>query len=296
MPRQDDQKQLKTQKQVQQALIPFEDALIAQLPKPEEIIQAALQRQQKQRRRQKNILSLLFLATLGGIWWWNPVYDQHYLSTGIGEQKDYILSDGSQIKLNTATQLQIAYHLRSRNIQLEHGEATFHVKHAFWHAWLPWAERRFEVRSGNIRIEDIGTVFNVRQFTADHTQVAVLQGQVQVWSADQQQTMLLKTGESLMTSIGQLNTLQQSVDVQQLIAWQKGHYYFNNQSLAEVLAELNRYGELPVKIQQGQLGQLRISGQANLAHRMQLIHALPTFSAVSIVQDEQGIFWIKAKK
>ncbi|MFU8927154.1 FecR family protein [Acinetobacter puyangensis] len=292
---QQDSERVKKQRQIQQALEPFEDALIAQLPKPEDIIQAALERQKKQRQHQKKILSLLVLATLGGICWWNPVYEQHLLSTEIGEQKDYVLSDGSRVQLNTATQLQVAYRLFSRTIQLQQGEATFHVQHAAWHQWLPWAERDFNVQAGDIRIEDIGTIFNVRKLAQHDAQIAVVQGQVRVWSVDQQHSTILTTGQSISTVQGQFASSNQLQDVQQLIAWQKGYYYFNNQTLADVLAELKRYGDLPVSIQSDELAQLRISGQADLTQRIQLIHALPSFAPVKLIEQKDGSMVIARK-
>ncbi|AOA59735.1 FecR family protein [Acinetobacter larvae] len=292
--RQQDSERVKKRRQIQGALEPFEDALIAQLPQPEEIIQAALERQKKQRRHQQKILSLLILATLGGVYWWNPIYEKQLFSTDVGELKDYVLSDGSRVQLNTATQLQVNYRLFSKTVQLQQGEASFQVQHAVWHQWFAWAERRFEVQAGDIRIEDIGTIFNVRKLTQHDAQISVVQGQVQVWSADQQQSTILMTGQSIATLQGQLTAVQ-SQDVQQLIAWQKGYYYFNNQTLADVLVELKRYGDLPVSIQSDELAQLQISGQADLTQRMQLIRTLPNFAPVRLIDHADGSIMIAKK-
>jgi transmembrane sensor len=282
------------QQHIRQALAPFEDALIARLPSPEQIVQQAIQRKQQRQSRNKKILSLLIFAATGGLYYWDPVYQQHQLVSAIGQQKDFILADGSRVRLNTATQLQVAYHLRSRRILLQQGEASFAVQHNIWHSWLPWAERRFEVAAGQIRIEDIGTVFNVRKLNQSDAQVAVEQGKVRVWSADRQQSFILNSGQSLGTERGHLSASVDN-DAAQLIAWQKGYYYFNDQSLAQVLAELNRYGKLPVQIDPALAG-LRISGQADLQQRMQLIQALPQFAPVRLTKDLHGQMWIKAKK
>ncbi|KAF7276700.1 hypothetical protein GWI33_009909 [Rhynchophorus ferrugineus] len=210
----------------------------------------------------------------------DPAYQQQTFVSAIGEQKVVTLMDGSQIQLNTHSRLNVSYHLLSRKVDLQQGEATFHVKHNPWHAVIPWLERSFNVYADDIRIQDIGTIFNVRRLDHDDVQVAVLEGQVRIHTV-QQNPLDLTTGQSINTQHGQYHTIDHS-DVTQLTAWQQGYLYFNDRPLAQVLAEINRYGQLPVSIKDKTIAELRVSGQVDLKDRQQFIHALPTFAPVKL--------------
>lgn len=276
--------------QIQNALAPFEEDLIAQLPTPEQIIEAALARQKKNRQRFKKILSIAVVSGAGGLFYLDPAYDQQILTTVTGQYKDVILKDGSQLQLNTDTVLNVSYHLRSRRIYLQQGEATFHVKHGV----MPYMERSFNVWIDDIRVQDIGTVFNVRKFSGNDIQVSVLEGEVRIHTLQQRPINVL-AGQSMSTQQGQYLPVSNTVDVEQIVAWQKGYFYFNDKPLAEVLDELQRYGQMPIHIQNEHIAQLRISGQVDLNHRMQFVHALATFAPVRVIQQSNGDVMIQEK-
>lgn len=284
------------QRAVSDALAPFEDGLIAQLPTLEEIIERAEKRKQRNKRQLKGTAFAICATTLVTAFWFDPAYYTTTQVTAIGQQGEWQLADGSQIQLNTNTKVTVAMHLRSRRITLHQGEATFHVAHSVSHKYLPSFERPFTVNAGDLQIRDIGTVFNVRLTSQHNTQVTVLQGRVLVSErhTDTPKQVELGAGHAIDS---QNKILQQiiQVDPEQTTAWQQGRIYFYNQTLAEVLNELNRYGKLPVIIQNQTTEKLRITAQVDINQREQFIALLPSFIPVTIQQNQQGSQMIALK-
>ncbi|MBK0065020.1 MULTISPECIES: FecR family protein [unclassified Acinetobacter] len=281
------------QQRVQRALAPFEDSLIEQLPTAEQIIHRALARQ-KQKRQHKHLLLLAGLGSVLGVLWLNPSYDQKVFSTGIGEQKQFELTDGSRIQLNTQTQLILTTHLRSRELKLLQGEASFTVKHTAWHSVAPWLKRSFVVWAKDVKIEDIGTVFNVRcEPNGTDLQISVSEGQVRISSA--QQNIDLYQGQSLYRQHDQWFKPTHT-NIEQLTSWQTGSYQFMDQPLVEVIDELNRYGNLSVEFRDRHVEQLRITGEVKLKHREQFMQDLEKFAPVNVTVRDQGGFVIASRQ
>ncbi|MGV8092093.1 MAG: FecR family protein [Mangrovibacterium sp.] len=108
-----------------------------------------------------------------------PVPDVYY-RTGKDEIKDFMLADGSRIKLNQGSRLAIlkgAYNKEKREVWLEEGEVFFEV------AKDP--AKPFVVHSGDLQVVVRGTEFNVKAYhKLSRYTVSVRQGKVEVGTAD----------------------------------------------------------------------------------------------------------------
>lgn len=277
---------------VQSALAPFEEVLLAQLPSKEQVLARARQRKAKQKMRST---ALLLCITSGAILYWlDPVYKTEHLCTQLGQIQQLQLSEGSQIQLNSNTQLEVKYALRSKRINLKQGEATFYVKHFARH-WMKPLERRFMVYSGQLQVEDIGTVFNVRQYQADHHEVTVLQGHVRVSLHNQakQQPINLYSQQQIVHQ-GQQLLLQLNPNVDAHLAWQSGYLQLNGMPLSAVIKELQRYQSLAVQFNDAQSAQMRISGRFKVDHAEQFMQILPQLAQVKTVKTPIGQWQITA--
>lgn len=270
--------------ELESALAPYADALRAQLPSADDILQRAAQRGRKASARRKGVALALCLA-VGVAWWADPAYRTQTLATALGASGVWTLADGSRVHLNTGSRVDVALHLRSRRLSLASGEASFEVAHAPWHALLPALERRFTVQAGATRIEDIGTVFNVRRLQDDVVEVSVRQGRVRVDNGHAQ-SIELGQGQVLRATLNAL-TQPEPAEVDNLIAWHHGRIVFDDTPLADAIAELRRYGPLPVTLRDD-AAQLRISGQFDLRNREQLITLLPRFAPVRLGRAADG--------
>src|SRR5690606_12160455 len=90
-------------------------------------------------------------------------------ATAVGQQDTRALADGSQVILNTNSQIKVEYGDSFRRVYLLQGEALFTVAKN--------AERPFRVYAGNGVIEAVGTAFSVYLKGAE-VDVAVEEGRV----------------------------------------------------------------------------------------------------------------------
>lgn len=278
---------------VQNSLAPFEEFLLAGLPSKDEILQRARKRQLN---RTAGISAMTaVIALVGGVWWYNPVYDTDSWHSQRGEIRLIELSDGSSVRLNTDTMITARYRLRSKEFELVHGEATFNVAHYPWQFMRP-LERRVIASTEQLLIEDIGTVFTVRRYSGHKATVSVQQGLVNVSLKSQaEKPVLLQQNQLISATAGVLSDIQQ-VDTSAFIAWHHGHLQFNHTPLTDALTEFQRYSEFTFAIHQSELAKIPLSGQFSAHHAQQFMQLLPQFAPVITTQDSAGMWHISAKK
>jgi transmembrane sensor len=174
-------------------------------------------------------------------------------ATGIGERQAVRLADGTQIELNTNTRLHAEVTRMRRIVTLETGEAYFDVVHD--------AERPFTVNAGNRRITDLGTKFSVFR-KDDDVRVVVKEGRVQVEQIGQSlasplvaqagREVIAKGSETLLTS-------KPDHEISNDLSWRQGMLVFNQQTLAEVAEQFNRYNHRHIEVA-GSARNIRIGG------------------------------------
>ena len=181
-----------------------------------------------------------------------------------GQQQSIVLADGSQMDLNSNTDVKVHFSRWRRSVELLRGEAFFQVAHQ--------SQREFSVTAANGRIVDIGTAFDV-YVQADKVLVAVQQGKVRV---DAKNSRELKENQSLAyNSKGDFVSVA-TASAENLTAWRQGQLVFNSRRLDEVLAELSRYHHQQVRLDSPALGKLKVSGRFRIN---QLDSALNTIAA-----------------
>lgn len=197
-------------------------------------------------------------------------------STPIGGIASVSLADGSRLTLNTATRVRVELTPQERHVRLEDGEAFFQV------AKDP--NRPFVVEVGNKRVIAVGTEFSVRR-TGDDMRVVVTEGKVRVesGSADGAATVRRRPGpagaspqmaqgrppsEVLLTPGSVASAADDGVVVEQKalseaeddLTWRHGYLTFHDASLADAVAEFNRYNTHKIAIQDPAVAAIRISG------------------------------------
>lgn len=170
-------------------------------------------------------------------------------STGVGEQRWIDLPDRSRILLNTRSRLRIDYSRRLWRVNLLEGEALFFIQHN--------PQRQFVVSAGNLTIRDLGTQFNVRLRDRE-IQVAVVQGSIQIAentghapspadAATGSATTKLSAGEVAHVADGRVSK-DPHPDPHRAVLWRERLLEFNNTTLAEAAAELNRYNRETIEV------------------------------------------------
>jgi transmembrane sensor len=187
-----------------------------------------------------------------------------------GDRQTVTLADGSSIELNTDSEVRVHFNRWRRNVEMIKGEAFFTVTHD--------AERPFEVRAGSGRIRDIGTAFEV-YIKPEQVIVAVQEGIVEVQASGKRE---LTAGQQLaFNDRGEFQALQDQ-DVAGLTAWRQGKLVFRDRCLDDVLAEVGRYHDIRIRLQNETLGKLRVSGTFLTAELDDTLSAIAAILPVNI--------------
>ncbi|MGE0113553.1 MAG: FecR domain-containing protein [Steroidobacteraceae bacterium] len=184
-------------------------------------------------------------------------------ATAHGEQRSWVLPDGTGLNLNSDSVVTVRYSRRERLVQVRKGQALFQVTHE--------DRRWFRVVAGEAGIIAIGTQFDVfrkpgmTQVTVVEGKVAVLPGNVPLESAHDHATLPSQAvtagaGEQVQVSEYSRSVKSSMVNVQQTVAWVQHQIKFDQQPLGEVAEEFNRYSAVPIVIQSDRLRGLPISG------------------------------------
>jgi transmembrane sensor len=216
--------------------------------------------------------------------------DQQIYRTRTGEQLAVELADGSNININTNSQLQVALDRDARRVVLSQGEAFFKV------ASDP--KRPFIVEAGNAEIRALGTAFNI-YLHEDVTEVTVTEGVVRVTELNAPlsrppSTALLYADQSLMGSAGGLAAIEaanSSVD----LAWRDGKIVADGMKLSELVLELSRYHHGKILIADPGIGQMTVSGVFRLDDPDTIIRALEqSLDIRSVALDDGSIQLLRA--
>jgi transmembrane sensor len=204
------------------------------------------------------------VATLvAGVFVWNLLSAQTY-STDIGEQLSIPLTDGSVIRLNTDSQVQVHYTRQVRDVELIKGEALFTVEN-------DTDRRPFRVSTGTAVVHAVGTEFDVYR-QPRRTFVAVVDGKVHVSASGLRDS--LSAGEQ--ASIGADGQIRKDADknFQPARNWAQRRLDFDEATLAEVAAEFNRYNRAQIVVEGDALRNKLISGTFTADHPQTLFNFL----------------------
>lgn len=210
---------------------------------------------------------------------------QEQLQTALGERRQLNLPDGSQLEVNGRTQLAVQFSAGQRYIQLLKGEVMFSVAHD--------SERPFVVSTGNGTVTVTGTRFDVRQ-DPEQTRVTVENGSVRVEGRDASRALLTAGLGSHIDAQGQV-AAPYAVDAAAVTAWRKGKLVFNDAPLSEVVKDISRYREQPLRVAPGSVAALRLSSTFNANDTDALLRALPSILPVAIKTHADGSSEIIAK-
>lgn len=184
--------------------------------------------------------------------------------TSIGESERITLDDGSEIELNTASRIAVAFSDEARSVEIKEGEAFFNVEKD--------RSRPFVVKTELAEITVTGTSFSVSTL-GDRSSVHVLTGVVEVTPVDGQQATLL-AGDTIEIGADGSSTGVRRYDPSLVFAWRSGKARFRDEPLDKVVASLNRYFEAPIVLADSSLGGLPVTGEFDIRDRETAVEAL----------------------
>ncbi len=247
------------------------------------------------RRRWVPVLAVaaaVILVALGAtVWVWVAGSGWEIYQTEFGGFQRVVLADGTTAMLNTDSRIRARIGSRRRQVVLEKGEALFTVAHD--------ARRPFEVTAAETIVRAVGTAFSVR--LREHSQVDVLvtEGRVAIDPPDDKTNTpspqqiatpapsTLSAGEVVSVKAHRQLKIQRIAndDVTRKLAWTQGRIWFDRVSLAEAVAEFNRYNRKQLVIEDPAIANIHIGGAFEATDLDSFVAALQTFGIRAVTHD-----------
>jgi transmembrane sensor len=226
-------------------------------------------------------------------------------STNVGEQRLVVLEDGSRMLMNTDTRLRVDFAAAQRTVEVGSGEAFFEVAKD--------ARRPFVVRVAGSEVVAVGTAFSVRYApnarADDRLVVTLVEGQVNVRPAGGKagdaiapaQPVSMKAGDRLLLdrqpghAVSRVVARLDRPDVERVLAWKRDEAVFDDTSLADAVAEMNRYNRAPIVLLDGlESAGLRVSGLYRTSDSAGFANAVASLHGLRLHQEAGRLELMKA--
>lgn len=214
--------------------------------------------------------------------WMRAYSDSTRITTLVGEMRILVLDDGSNLELNTDSAVRVNFDASMRRIELIRGELLVNV--------VEDASRPFVVTADKVAVTAIGTQFNVYR-KDEATEVTVIEGRVMVdWSAgaDSNRQLELNAGSKAVVTENAANLVPGQANVESVIAWSERRLSFEDTTVAEVAAELNRYNRSRVLIDDPLLSRRRITGVFDVNDPDAFISLLQRLEKIDVQLSDSG--------
>lgn len=247
----------------------------------------------------------LVLAIVGVVWFQYA----GVVATGVGEQRQLVLEDGTRVFLNTDTRIVVKYDQHARRVELRRGEALFNVaKRSHW---------PFIVVAGDRQVKALGTSFVVRR-DAQRLAVTLVEGSVLVspvvpalaeltqptidapGSIEQSPPTAardvrngagefkLAAGQRLTFSSGAPTKLD-TPSVEKTTAWRRGQVILDDTPLRAAAAEMNRYNETKLVVADPDAAALPINGLFQAGDSAHFANAVAQAYGLTVIQSGDEI-------
>jgi transmembrane sensor len=181
----------------------------------------------------------------------------NYLTIPRGGQFHLVLSDGTEVWLNSETQLKFPVAFQegnTRQVELVYGEAYFDVSPSTKHKGS-----KFKVLNQSQEVEVVGTEFNIKAYKDEaNVFTTLVEGKVDVKIANTKQRLLpnQQLNLALKSNVSVINT----VDVYNEISWKDGVFSFERKPLKEIMKVLSRWYDVKVVLKNKSLEDVKFFG------------------------------------
>ncbi len=151
-----------------------------------------------------------------------------------------VLADGTKVKLNSNSKLTYPSMFANgdRIVELE-GEAYFEVTHSE-------NNNQFIVKTNKQTIRVLGTKFNIKAYHSENsTETTLAHGSVKVTN-NSGKSILLVPGQQAQTN-NELDLQVSNVNIDNILSWTQGQFYFDGANTEEVLKEIARWYAIEIE-------------------------------------------------
>lgn len=175
-------------------------------------------------------------------------------STRMAERRDLRLPDGTRVTLNARSALSKGVARAPRGAVLHQGQARFRVE--------PAAAGPFAVGFGRHRLHSAAGEFDV-DWRPGGVAVTLFSGRAEVAPDGRAPVLLAPDQRLILTGSGPLGP--EPIDATAESAWLRGKLIFNQRSLGDLLAEVERYSPGRIVVLGDQLATMRVTGVFELS-------------------------------
>jgi len=176
-------------------------------------------------------------------------------SVPLGSRSKVILADGSEVSLNSGSELKYSTGFSSENrvVSLT-GEAFFSVKTDKDHP--------FTVKTSDFDIKVTGTKFNVCSYSDNKYSTATLaEGKISLQLKDKSKMLQVVPGEKFQLDRKTLANSLSSADVESEIAWKDDQFIFKNIPFSELAKRLERWYDIKLNYSDQKLQSYAFTGK-----------------------------------
>jgi ferric-dicitrate binding protein FerR (iron transport regulator) len=217
--------------------------------------------------------------------------EMNQLIIPFGKNSSIILPDGTVAHLNAGSRLMYPSVFRGKNREVFLlGEGYFEVS--------PQPEKPFVVKTNDLSIVAIGTVFNVSAYPTDKIiETVLVKGQVVLRDNSFhifQKDFVLKPGELAAFNRETLETLNRRVDVTDYVAWHEGFLNFQSVDLSRIILRLERYYNIKLILENPMMGTRSITGKLVLKEDKNLVlEVLASTARVELFKINESTYGLK---
>lgn len=177
----------------------------------------------------------------------NGIIEYNTISTPRGGQYQINLPDGSKVWLNSQSSLKFPTVLLDEALKVElKGEAYFEIKSRMKNnSRLAFIVVSTTEDGRKQEVEVLGTHFNIKSYGNEATtQTTLLEGSVRVTNLNSNKVNVLSPGQQSI--LNKNNTKITHADLEEVMAWKKGNFMFNNMALLDIIKQLERWYDVDV--------------------------------------------------
>lgn len=186
------------------------------------------------------------------------------LLVGRGHEYMLILNDGTRVWMNSKSELSypVAFGENVRRVRLS-GEAYFEVTKDSVRPFIVEVDRGFEVKV-------LGTHFNIKAYdTDDSYETTLVEGKVQVSQGHKTKITLEPSEQMVIGKDGRHEV--RVVNTSYYTAWHEGWFYFNDESLEQVLIMIGRWYDVDFVFAKENLKEIAVTGKLKRFENLSVI-------------------------
>lgn len=214
----------------------------------------------------------------------------------LGEQRALTLADGSQLLLNTDTEVHVRMSAAERAVELVRGEALFNVAKD--------ADRPFRVYTQQGVVRAVGTVFSVRlrraevEVVVEEGVVELARGDVRAGKQPDDLETVTRVASGKRAAFSLENHVVSDLDaatIDRRLSWREGLLVFDSDPLAFVVDEVSRYTDIEIVISDPRIMTMPIGGNFRVGETQALLDALEKGFGISVRRVGDRLVYLSAR-